>query len=129
MGLQDQPNAMRMKKSLILILLAFSTLGASTMYAEPISSPICAPSQQNYCPDGYVCEATNCTAEYWDNSKGKWNKISGVAIYKNDQGDVIAYIPGHGNLRAYKVQNKAYGFHWAVDINGTQYSISGYNRE
>ncbi len=82
----------------------------------------------DYCPTGYVCEATNCTAEHWNNSTNEWERITGVAIYKNQEGEIIAYIPGHGNLRTYKVKNKGGGYSLCVDINSKQYTIRGYNR-
>ena len=107
-------------------MLAVAAFAPYTIEASPNPNP--ASSEQ--CPPGYVCEATNCKAEYYDTGKKQWDRIEGIAIYKNQNGDIIAHIPGHGNLRTYTfTEYKAYSRKGlAVDINGHRYEIIGYSR-
>lgn len=112
-----------MKKILLVAALfigGISFLQTFCASASPI--PVCA--QDNYCPEGYICEATNCRALCSS------DEIKGISIYKNLQGDIIAYVPGHGHLRCTKRKtNTPGGERWDffINMNGREYVIVGYN--
>lgn len=85
-------------------------------------SAISIATPQDYCPKGYICEATNCSAEGLG-GKTFSKTLEGISVYKNKEGDVIAYVPGHGHLRCY------YTNAWNFDADGGSYKIIGYNRK
>lgn len=90
--------------------VAFETV-ASTSF-----NPV--PSSQNYCPEGYICVATNMTAKGYGGASGK--DLSGIAVYKKGS-DVIAYVPGHGHLRCFWSTSGRTGWHF--NANGGVYVI------
>ena len=88
-------------------------------------SIVTTAAPQDYCPKGYVCEATNCKGISPYRNQG----INGISVYKNSSGDVIAYVPGHGHLRCY--WDKYPGtdtYYWWFDANNTRYYLQGYTR-
>ncbi len=90
------------------------------------NSTVISATPQDYCPKGYVCEATNCKGI----SPYKSQAITGISVYKNSNGDVIAYVPGHGHLRCYwdRYPNTN-NYYWWFDANSTSYYIDGYRRK
>ena len=90
-------------------------------------STVSVATPQDYCPKGYVCEATNVYAAPEDNKK---DHIYGISVYKNSSGEVIAYVPKHGHLRCYwknGINRQTDG--WCFDANSTTYRIIGYTRK
>ena len=91
---------------------------------RPDDSFVAMVTAQDYCPEGYICEATNCTAKGLDGASGK--ELTGISVYKNDKGEVIAYVPGYGHLRCYWSDSGEHGWYFYAD-DGI-YVIQGYKR-
>lgn len=121
-----------MKKITVLASL-LCLIGVSSFAVKPNDSTatndsaISIATPQDYCPKGYICEATNCTANEKGLTYGK--VITGISVYKNSNGEVIAYVPGHGHLRCYwrDATNSTTG--WWFDANSAAYLIKGYTRK
>lgn len=114
----------KMKKILLsftAILLGF-TLSAGTVDA-PATTFAQEINYQNYCPDGYICVATNMTAKGYDRASGK--DITGIAVYKKE-GNYIAYVPNHGHLHLTWGTGGETGWHFYA--NGGVYVIQKLGR-
>lgn len=119
-----------MKKVIIVFSVLLCMVGLSSVMVKAndsiILNDLCVNvvTTQDYCPKGYICEATNCYAIGYGDASGK--DITGISVYKNDSGEVIAYVPNHGHLRCYWSSAGATGWHF--DANGGCYVIKGYDR-
>ena len=117
-----------MKKNIVLAAL-LCLFGVSSFAVKPNDSTATNDSAisiaipQDYCPKGYICEATNCSA---DGDKRGAERLRGISVYKNSNGDVIAYVPGHGHLKCYWNSNNS---NWYFYANDAKYVIAGYNRK
>lgn len=103
-----------MKKFLLgvtLLLFGFS------MYAGTTNTPVPSTSYStDYCPEGYVCIATNMTAISMAGYEIGIN-IKGISIYKKGR-DLIAIVPGHGRL---KLNRNSEGMCWFYADNNKYY--------
>lgn len=91
-----------MKKLLIVLFLSMVGVGYySTADAASSSAPEMTLNTQDYCPAGYICEATNVQAWRKTDGYGAYPKIDVEYIFRNGQ-DVIAHVKGQGNLRCTK---------------------------
>lgn len=106
-----------MKRTIILLSTLLCAFCLSSFTAQSNDATVSSFIVQDYCPEGYVCEATNCTAVC---SSANPQELTGISVYKNSNGDVIAYVPGHGRLRCYK-QNGC----WYFRANSHEYRILG----
>lgn len=114
-----------MKKLILAICVCLgSSIFLSIPNAKAANSTVAALSSQDYCPSGYICEATNLSAKGYGSAKPY--TLSGISVYKSKDGDVIAYVPGHGRLRCYWSKSGETGWHF--DANGGTYVIQGYSR-
>ena len=117
-------------KKVIIVSLSLCMMGLSSFMVKandsirPDDSFVAMVTAQDYCPEGYICEATNCTAEGLDGASGK--ELTGISVYKNDKGEVIAYVPGYGHLRCYWRDSGEHGWYFYAD-DGI-YVIQGYKR-
>ena len=117
-----------MKRTIVLAAL-LCLIGVSSFAVKANDSTatndsaISIATPQDHCPKGYICEATNCSAEGSGRASSK--VIKGISVYKNKEGDVIAYVPGHGHLRCYWVS----GGGWYFDADEGTYHIIGYYRK
>ena len=117
-----------MKRITVLASL-LCLIGVSSSAVKPNDSTanndsaISIATPQDYCPKGYICEATNCSAT--GSTKGS-DTLKGISVYKNSNGDVIAYVPGHGHLKCYWDSRES---RWSFNANDTIYRINGYNRK
>ena len=111
-----------MKKILLSLTAA---LFGFTLYAGQIDTAESIFAQeinlQDYCPNGYVCIATNVQAsaqEYYLEVR----TITGISVYQNNNGDYIAYVPGHGHLRLTKGSRNGV-YYWIFYANNGSYKI------
>lgn len=120
-----------MKKITVLVSL-LCLMGVSSFAVKPNGSTatndsaISIATPQDYCPKGYICEATNCTAKRYYGAPSK--DLTGISVYKNSNGDVIAYVPDHGHLRC-SWRNSGGLTGWWFDANSGSYLIIGYTRK
>lgn len=122
-------------KKVIIVSLSLCMMGLSSFMVKandsirPDDSFVAMVTAQDYCPEGYICEATNCTAKaYGSPSSYKSTKeLTGISVYINDKGEVIAYVPGHGHLKCYWGTSGETGWHF--DANGGIYVIQDYKRK
>lgn len=105
----------------ITTLMLVIVIGCSVFEAAATTSNNPAPMSQNYCPDGYICVATNMVAKYYGTISRE--DISGIAVYKKGD-NVIAYVPGHGHLQCYWRSTSVSGAWW-FNANGGSYKIEG----
>ncbi len=108
--------------SLLCLTVLSSFAVKPNCLAASDSSSVISAALQDYCPKGYICEAVNCKAQ-GDNGASR-NYLTGISIYKNSNGDVIAYIPGYGHIKCYWM-----GGAWHFDADGGCYKIIGYTRK
>lgn len=118
-----------MKRTIVLAAL-LCLIGVSSFAVRPNDSTatndsaISIATPQDHCPKGYICEATNCSAKGDEEAGSK--TLTGISVFKNSNGDVIAYVPGYGHLRCYwHSAVKA----WYFDADGGRYQIIGYSRK
>lgn len=113
-----------MKKFVLSVLVCISALaGWNSMQASTTQSQVSATTS-DYCPSGYICEATNCSAYVY--GRPYIEQIKGISVYRNDKNDVIANVPGHGNLRCYW---DSHSNGWTFTANNLTYTIKGYSRK
>ena len=116
-----------MKTISIILVSLLCLMGLSSFTVKPTTgsnvSTITSAAPQDHCPKGYICEATNCVAQGYS-GKATGTTIERISVYKNSDGDVIAFVPGHGQLRCYWSDKGMEGWHF--NANGGYYVILGY---
>ena len=111
-----------MKNIIVILSATLCLVGFSSFTTKPNESTVTVTVEQgDYCPKGYICEATNCRAIGHGEAAG--TTLTGISVYKNSKGEVIAYVPRHGHLRCFWSNNN-----WCFNANGGEYHIVGYNR-
>ena len=120
-----------MKRTIVLAAL-LCLIGVSSFAVKPNDSTatndsaISIATPQDHCPKGYICEATNCSAK--GHGKAAFRTLGGISVYKNNGGDVIAYVPRYGHLRCYWLEMKS-DSGWYFDADEGRYQIIGYSRK
>ena len=111
------------------ILLAFTAaLFGLALYAGQIDTSATVIAReinlQDYCPQGYICVATNMKAKGYEGASPL--EITGISVYKSN-GNYIAYVPGHGHL-SLTWQNSGW-IGWAFFADNSMYVIQNLGKD
>lgn len=95
-----------------MVLLSMGTFGGRSIIAMATPTTSTVSASQNYCPEGYVCIATNMSAKGYDGASGK--TLTGISVYKRGN-NLVAYVPNHGNLKLFWSSGGQNGWHFYAD--------------